>query len=34
MLIDVNKLSKIDTDLITPTINENLIEMERDKWGN
>ena len=34
MLIDVNKLSKVDTDLITPTINENLIEMERDKWGN
>ena len=34
MAIDINKINNIDTDLVTPTINENLIETERDKWGN
>ena len=33
MSIDINKINKIDTDLVTPTVNENLIENERDKWG-
>ena len=34
MSIDINKLDKINTELITPTVNENIIETERDKWGN
>lgn len=34
MSIDINKIDKIDTNLVTPTVNENLIETERDKWGN
>ena len=32
--MDINKIDKIDTNLIVPSIQENLIEIERDKWGN
>ena len=32
--MDTNKIDKIDTNLIVPSIQENLIEIERDKWGN
>lgn len=34
MAIDINKIDKIDTNLVVPSIQENLIEIERDKWGN
>ena len=32
--MDTNKIDKIDTELVLPSIQENLIEIERDKWGN
>ena len=32
--MDTNKIDKIDTNLVVPSIQENLIEIERDKWGN
>ena len=32
--MDTNKIDKIDTNLVVPIIQENLIEIERDKWGN
>ena len=32
--MDINKIDKIDTELVLPSIQENLIEIERDKWGN
>ncbi len=33
-MIDINKIDKIDTNLILPSIQDNLMEIERDKWGN
>ena len=34
MAIDLTKLNRIETNLVTPTVNESLIETERDRWGN
>ena len=33
MSIDLNKVNKIDTDLVLPSIDDNLIETQRNKWG-
>ena len=32
--MDTNKIDKIDTNLILPSIQDNLMEIERDRWGN
>ena len=32
--MDINKIDKIDTNLVLPNIQYNLMEIERDKWGN
>ena len=32
--MDINKIDKIDTNLVLPSIQDNLMEIERDKWGN
>lgn len=32
--MDINKIDKIDTNLVVPSIQDNLMEIERDKWGN
>ena len=32
--MDTNKIDKIDTNLVVPSLQENLMEIERDKWGN
>ena len=32
--MDINKIDKIDTNLVLPNIQYNLREIERDKWGN
>lgn len=31
--ISTDKVNKIDTDLVVPSIESNLIEIQRDKWG-
>lgn len=32
--MDINKIDKIDTNLVVPSTQDNLMEIERDKWGN
>lgn len=34
MAIDLTRLDRIDDNLVTPTVNERLIETERDRWGS
>ena len=31
--ISIDKVNKIDTDLVVPSTDSNLIEIQRDKWG-
>lgn len=33
MGIDLNKVNKVDTDLVLPSIDDNLIETQKNKWG-
>ena len=33
MAINIDKIDKVDTNLITPSTEGNLIEFERDGWG-
>ena len=33
MAINIDKIDKVDTNLITPSTEDNLVEFERDRWG-
>ena len=33
MAVDLNKIDKVDTNITVPSVDDKLMETEKDKWG-